>query len=85
MSGQHTPPDRHLGPGSDMIAPLSGFVPSPAEHSAVSPRSPGEPVPGQAEQPLPPRGPNRARTALILVLTAVLVITVRFGTWWYFS
>lgn len=85
MSEQHTPPDGHLGPGPDMIAPLSGFVPSPAEHSVASPRSPGEPVPGQAEQPLPPRGPNRARTALILVLAAVLVAAAGFGTWWYLS
>lgn len=85
MSEQHTPPDGHLGPGPDMIAPPSGFVPSPADHSVASPRSPGEPVPGQAEQPLPPRGPNRARTALILVLAAVLVAAAGFGTWWYLS
>ena len=85
MSEQHTPPDGHLGPGPDMIPPPSGLAPHPAGHSVASPRTPGETVPGQTEQPRPPRGPNRARTVLILVLAAVLMAAAGFGTWWYLS
>lgn len=84
MSEQHTPPDGHLGPGPDMIAPPQGFVPRPPEQSVASPQSPGETVPGQAGQPQPPRGPGRARTVLIIVLAAVLVLAAGFGTWWFF-
>ena len=85
MSEQHTPPDGHLGPGPDMIPPPSGLAPHPAGHSVTSPRTPGETVHGQTEQPRPPRGPNRARTVLILVLAAVLMAAAGFGTWWYLS
>ena len=85
MSEQHTPPDGHLGPGPDMIPPPSGLAPHPVDHSVASPRTPGETVPGQTEQPRPPRGPNRARTVLILVLAAVLMAAAGFGTWWYLS
>ena len=85
MSEQHTPPDGHLGPGPDMIAPPSGLAPHPVDHSVASPRTPGETVPGQTEQPRPPRGPNRARTVLILMLAAVLMAAAGFGTWWYLS
>ena len=85
MSEQHPPPDGHLGPGPDMIPPPSGLAPHPVDHSVASPRTPGETVPGQTEQPRPPRGPNRARTVLILVLAAVLMAAAGFGTWWYLS
>lgn len=83
MSEHTTPPDRHRGPGPNMIPPPSGPVTSSPGLSGAPSQVPEEAVTLQLASPQPSSAPRRGRTLLFIMLAAVLVAVVGFGSWWF--
>ena len=83
MSEHNTPPDRHLGPGPNMIPPPSEPVSSSPGLPGTPSQVPDEPMAPRLTSPHSSSAPRRARTILFIVLAGVLVAVAGFGSWWF--